>query len=123
MSPRHFTKEEVAILVQVFDKDPHPSRKTKQDLAAMFNVPCKKVQVWFQNRRSKERKNRLAQELVDNGEEDNGILDTGEEEEQDPKNGADHVEESYIRDDYRGCCRTHSFSCTVKVEMQMKCSS
>jgi len=43
-------------LEEVFLQDPLPSRKTKERLAQELGLTHRKVQVWFQNRRAKERR-------------------------------------------------------------------
>lgn len=52
---------QVARLVQAFEEDTHPSNKAKTNLAQALNLPMKSVQIWFQNRRAKE-KSRAEQE-------------------------------------------------------------
>jgi hypothetical protein len=53
---RRTDQAQYAILEEVFLKDPLPSRKTKEKLGAELGLSTRRVQVWFQNRRAKERR-------------------------------------------------------------------
>jgi hypothetical protein len=51
-----FDEEQRAILEASFQQEPIPSRQVKQGLAVQLGISPRKVQIWFQNRRAKERR-------------------------------------------------------------------
>jgi hypothetical protein len=53
---RRKEQNQLEVLEEVFKRDPLPSRKTKEKLAKEVGLPQRAVQVWFQNRRAKERR-------------------------------------------------------------------
>ena len=48
-----FTKEQVSYLHEYFQKCRYPDIYTRQIMANVLNLPESKVQVWFQNKRSR----------------------------------------------------------------------
>jgi hypothetical protein len=50
---RRLAPEETRILNQVFDKNPKPSSQVRAQLAQQLNMTSRAVQIWFQNRRAK----------------------------------------------------------------------
>ncbi|KAI5191263.1 hypothetical protein NECID01_1375 [Nematocida sp. AWRm77] len=56
---------QVAKLIEAFEEDTHPSNKAKKTLAHVLSLPIKSVQIWFQNKRAKE-KSRIEQEETEN---------------------------------------------------------
>jgi hypothetical protein len=55
-SRQRFTTEETRILEEVYQKANRPSSDTKQRLAAEFDTTPQRIQIWYQNRRAKEKK-------------------------------------------------------------------
>ncbi|GAA5814490.1 hypothetical protein MFLAVUS_007987 [Mucor flavus] len=53
---QRFSTEETSILERAFKETPRPSAETKKDLAAQFETVPGRIQIWFQNRRAKEKK-------------------------------------------------------------------
>ncbi|KAM0671997.1 homeodomain-containing protein [Ordospora colligata] len=60
--------QQASILEQSFKNGSHPSNKVKAELAMVLCIPLKNVQIWFQNRRAKEKIGVGAMKVVD-GEE------------------------------------------------------
>ena len=58
------TPKQLEILQSTYDKDPRPSRLVRDELAAQTSLSTKVIQVWFQNRRSKEKKDGIKVEGV-----------------------------------------------------------
>ena len=48
--------KQLLILQATYEKEPRPSRTMREELAAQTGLTAKVIQVWFQNRRSKEKK-------------------------------------------------------------------
>lgn len=55
-----FTTEQQAILCEAYRQTPKPSRQEKHVLAERLNTTFKRVQVWFQNKRAKDKRERSA---------------------------------------------------------------
>ncbi|OAF69036.1 hypothetical protein A3Q56_03243 [Intoshia linei] len=51
-----FTEKQVNILEQKFLIGQYPAICTKQELSSKLNLPVSTIQIWFKNRRAKERK-------------------------------------------------------------------
>ncbi|KAI8341340.1 Homeodomain-like protein, partial [Chlamydoabsidia padenii] len=51
-----FSVEQVQQMEQVFERTPRPSSGEKEKMAKDFNTPKRRIQVWFQNRRSKSKR-------------------------------------------------------------------
>ncbi|KAI9506740.1 Homeodomain-like protein, partial [Coemansia spiralis] len=49
------TSEQVTVLESVFMVNRSPASRVREDLAARLNMAPRQVQVWFQNRRAKEK--------------------------------------------------------------------
>jgi len=67
---RRATKEQVRVLEQVFSLDPLPSTATKKVIAERLGMSLQKVQIWFQNRRAKQR--RINRRYLLNNQEEEG---------------------------------------------------
>ena len=52
----NISSEQQKVLWTAYRKTPKPSRQTRDDLAALTGLPQRVVQVWFQNRRAKEKR-------------------------------------------------------------------
>ncbi|PRP89105.1 hypothetical protein PROFUN_01825 [Planoprotostelium fungivorum] len=50
---RTFNKEQQQELLEVYRKNQYPSVEEKEKLARRFNIPRRKIQVWFQNKRAR----------------------------------------------------------------------
>lgn len=48
---RKTTKEELKVLLQIFQTESTPNRQMREEIAARVNMTEKEVQVWFQNKR------------------------------------------------------------------------
>ncbi|CAF0837294.1 unnamed protein product [Adineta ricciae] len=48
-----FSKDQVDILDQVFEKNPYPDIQLREQLSERLDVPEARIQVWFKNRRSR----------------------------------------------------------------------
>lgn len=53
---RRPTREQLAILEDAYERDAHPTRYVKAQLARQLSVEYKHIQVWSQNRRAKQRR-------------------------------------------------------------------
>ncbi|CAO3634824.1 unnamed protein product [Mucor hiemalis] len=53
-----FTLEQTKTLEETYQKNKRPSSEAKQKLALRFNTTIHRIQIWFQNRRAKEKKSR-----------------------------------------------------------------
>lgn len=58
---RRTTREQTRILENAFKQDPLPTKKFKESLAQQLSLSPMRVQVWFQNRRAKQK--RMASEI------------------------------------------------------------
>lgn len=58
------TPKQLEILQSTYDKDPRPSRLVRDELGSQTGLSAKVIQVWFQNRRSKEKKDGIKVEGV-----------------------------------------------------------
>jgi len=66
-----FTSEALELLKEVYERDPTPSGDTRNALATVMGVTPRKVQVWFQNRRQRQKARGGAKaELEDEGSDD-----------------------------------------------------
>ncbi|KAK4515990.1 uncharacterized protein ATC70_010951 [Mucor velutinosus] len=54
---QRFTADETTALEQVYRRNKRPSNEIKQRLARRFNTSMSRIQIWFQNRRAKEKRN------------------------------------------------------------------
>ncbi|KAG2236622.1 hypothetical protein INT48_000177 [Thamnidium elegans] len=54
---QRFSSEETGILERAFKESPRPTAEMKKDLAVQFGTVPGRIQIWFQNRRAKEKKN------------------------------------------------------------------
>ncbi|CAF1076904.1 unnamed protein product [Adineta steineri] len=50
-----FSKDQVDILDQIFEKNPYPDIQLREQLSQRLDVPEARIQVWFKNRRSRAR--------------------------------------------------------------------
>ncbi|CAM2698553.1 unnamed protein product [Rotaria socialis] len=50
-----FTKDQVDVLDQVFEKNQYPDIQLREQLSERLDVPEARIQVWFKNRRSRAR--------------------------------------------------------------------
>ena len=48
--------KQLVVLQATYEKEPRPSRAMREELAAQTGLTAKVIQVWFQNRRSKDKK-------------------------------------------------------------------
>ncbi|XP_023351172.1 golgin subfamily A member 6-like protein 7 [Sarcophilus harrisii] len=53
-----FTKEQLSILIQYFEKNPYPGISEREELARQLNTEESRIQVWFQNRRARQQQKR-----------------------------------------------------------------
>ncbi|KAF9764101.1 Homeobox protein HD-5 [Nosema granulosis] len=49
------SSEQISILESNFKIDSHPSHMTKNFLSNKLNIPLRNIQIWFQNRRAKDK--------------------------------------------------------------------
>ena len=54
----HIDAATLAVLEKVFSLDQFPNVETRKQLGSELGVSTRQIQVWFQNRRQRERKNR-----------------------------------------------------------------
>ena len=69
---------EIEKLEESFEKEQKPDRITKLELAKQLSKPESFVNIWFQNRRAKERKMKNQQKRFPACESKNGIRDHGD---------------------------------------------
>ncbi|XP_011835032.1 PREDICTED: double homeobox protein A [Mandrillus leucophaeus] len=50
-----FTEDQLKILINTFNQKPYPGYATKQKLALEINTEESRIQIWFQNRRARQR--------------------------------------------------------------------
>jgi len=56
---RRTSKKQFSILEKAFNENPKPNTATRRDLAEKLKMPVRGVQVWFQNRRAKDKAQKL----------------------------------------------------------------
>ncbi|KAI8325114.1 Homeodomain-like protein, partial [Martensiomyces pterosporus] len=52
---RRTTKEQLLILESTFKTSPKPSSDVRKSLAGQLGMSAREVQIWFQNRRAKQK--------------------------------------------------------------------
>ena len=63
----HIDAATLAVLEKVFSLDQFPNVETRKQLGAELTVSTRQIQVWFQNRRQRERKNRSGLGMSNSG--------------------------------------------------------
>lgn len=81
---KHFKPHEQAILRNAFKEDAYPSHKVKEALAARLNTTYARIQIWFQNERSRVKRSSEQQQTkkVQQEEEPKIIDDNNDDDEQ-----------------------------------------
>ncbi|OAF69034.1 hypothetical protein A3Q56_03241 [Intoshia linei] len=69
-----FTEQQIMILEKKFLIEQYPSIYTRQDLNAQLSLPIPTIQIWFKNRRAKERKMHPEQESKNSSSIEDEIL-------------------------------------------------
>ena len=105
----NFTAAQLRAMEDVFKKEPVPSSETRQTLSQQIDVPPRRIQVWFQNRRArsknksssrKKKPRRVKEEEEDTDshyeeeEDELPLLDDDDEEVDADGNGADENDEN-----------------------------
>ncbi|RVD93303.1 homeobox domain-containing protein [Tubulinosema ratisbonensis] len=60
------TDDQKSALEAIFKENPHPTTETKELLEYKHMIPLKNIQIWFQNRRAKERSIEEEKEIMEN---------------------------------------------------------
>lgn len=61
-SRHHYTQDELQVLRRSFAGNPKPSRAVKEQLAEELDLSIDKINIWFQNRRSEEKRKQKEQD-------------------------------------------------------------
>lgn len=61
-SRHHYTQDELQVLRRSFAINPKPSRAVKEQLAEELDLSIDKINIWFQNRRSEEKRKQKEQD-------------------------------------------------------------
>lgn len=78
-APRwHIDADALAVLEAVFKLDQFPNIETRKQLGIDLNVSARQIQVWFQNRRQRERKNRSSNSLLSEAGGSSASLSSGD---------------------------------------------
>lgn len=64
--------QQLEVLMQIYNQEQRPSKQTREELMAKTGLEMKVIQVWFQNRRSKEKRDASYRE-ANRGEENSGL--------------------------------------------------
>ncbi|KAI7862516.1 hypothetical protein K492DRAFT_139287 [Lichtheimia hyalospora FSU 10163] len=56
---KRFSETQLKILNDIFNENRYSSTITRNNLSKIFKVRSRKIQIWFQNKRYKERKRRI----------------------------------------------------------------
>ena len=51
-----FTEKQTALMMEIFSQTPRPTRLMREHLAKTTGLPVRCIQIWFQNKRSKEKR-------------------------------------------------------------------
>jgi hypothetical protein len=62
-----FTTQQTELLEDMYQRNQRPSTEEKAKLAARFDTPVSRIQIWFQNRRATEKKTRQSSKSADGG--------------------------------------------------------
>lgn len=55
---RRYTQEELRVLMRSFRRNPKPCHAVKERLAERLGTTYKRINIWFQNQRARERRQR-----------------------------------------------------------------
>ena len=55
---RRYTEQELRVLMRSFRRNPKPSRAVKERLAEQLGTTFKRINIWFQNQRAREKRQR-----------------------------------------------------------------
>ena len=61
-----FTEAQTNLLMSVFQMSPRPTRVQREEMAKKTNLPIRCIQIWFQNRRSKEKRQNSKRYMASN---------------------------------------------------------
>ena len=61
-----FTEAQTQVMMQAFMVSPRPTRAKREDMAKQTGLPIRCIQIWFQNKRSKEKRNHLRNRMPTN---------------------------------------------------------
>ena len=65
-----FTENHLKVLERCFNEIKHPDTSLREKIATQLGLPIKTIQVWFQNRRARERKGGKEKKFSDGGVKD-----------------------------------------------------
>ncbi|KAL3200106.1 hypothetical protein MRX96_001311 [Rhipicephalus microplus] len=87
-----FNKQQLSTLEKTFGRMPYPDTETRDWLAVVTGLPESRIQVWFKNRRAKDRKVKKQQASLVAGKTDSEITEDYKVEKMDARSSTELVD-------------------------------
>ncbi|XP_063509404.1 double homeobox protein A-like [Pongo pygmaeus] len=91
-----YSASQLHTLIKAFMKNPYPGIDSREELAKEIGVPESRVQIWFQNRRSRLLLQRKREAVASLEQEEQGKIPEGLQGTEDTQNGTNFTSDSHL---------------------------